>query len=570
MNTILVIEDDETIRNNLLEILEFEGFRAIGAEDGRMGLCQAITCLPDLILCDIRMPEFDGYQVLSALRSSPQTTTIPVIFLTAKSEPQDVRQGMNLGADDYLIKPCTIGDLLAAISSRLEKQAVLTKQVADAQRQAAQAFEQRSHYDSLTQLPTRGLLVEFLESALHSANSGVTVICVNIQRFHTINASFGHAVGDILLQTMAQRLKALVSEGLLARLNGDQFGIVLPGVKKADLSELMKTLLDAVTAPYEIQGDDIRIRASIGITQSTESTQTPQDLLTQAETAQHWCQQSGNGGYRSYSATLDELEIERRLIEMDLSRAIERAEFQVYYQPQIDLKTGQIVGLESLLRWNHPKRGMISPATFIPIAEELGLIVPLGEWVLRTACQQAKLWQSLSAEPIQISVNLSMRQFQQDNLLERVTAILTETGLDPKLLALELTESCLMHDVESTIHTLRGLKRLGIEISIDDFGTGYSSLNYLNQLPIDSLKIDRAFVRQITEGATAVSSAIIDLAKRLNLSVVAEGIETQNQLAFFRDQGCHLMQGFLYSPPVPEIEVQGLLMLDRRLMLASA
>ena len=577
MKTILVIEDDELIRNNLLEILELEGFRAISAENGRIGVQKARAYHPDLVLCDVCMPELDGYGVLETLRSNSLTSTIPIVFLTAKSEKHDMRQGMNSGADDYLVKPCSVSELLGAISSRLRKQAAFVQRYAQQQLQATATFRRGAMLDPLTNLPTRGLLYQHLHNLLASQTqnqpSGLAVMCLNLQRFHAINSNFGHTTGDIVLQMVTNRLCKLVqSNGFLARLNGDQFGIVLQDVAETELEAFVQTLLDRVTLPCVIDGNDIRFHASIGMTWTDRPQGTPQDLLTQAETAQHWCQQPGMTGYRRYDAELDALEMERRLIEMDLTKAIDRAEFQVYYQPQVDLKTGQIVGMESLVRWHHPTRGLVSPAVFIPIAEELGLIVPLGEWVLKTACQHAKHWQSIYLEPLRVSVNLSMRQFQQPNLPERVATILEETGLDPKLLILELTESCLMQDVQSTISTLQALKSLGIEISIDDFGTGYSSLNYLNQLPIDALKIDRTFVKQIhiSEGAIAISSAIINMAKGLKLHIVAEGIETQNQLNFFRDRGCDAIQGFFYSPPIPADEMQSLLISDRRLQLVAA
>jgi diguanylate cyclase len=578
MKTILIIEDDEMIRNNLLEILELEGFRAIEAENGRIGVQKARAYNPDLILCDICMPELDGYGVLEALRANSPTATIPVIFLTAKSEKSDMRQGMNSGADDYLIKPCSVNELLSAVTSRLKKQSVLVERYAEQQKQAAAAFRRGAMLDPLTQLPTRGLLYQHLQDLIVSCNQqssprGVGVLCLNLQRFHSINSSFGHSIGDIVLQIVANRLHKIVqSQGVLVRLNGDQFGVVLKDVEQSALADFAQMVLDRVTLPCVVDGHEIRFHANIGMTWTNQPNGTPQDLLTQAETAQHWCQQPGASRYRLYDAELDALEMERRLIEMDLTKAIERAEFQVYYQPQVDLQTGRVVGMESLVRWHHPVRGMVSPNKFIPIAEELGLIVPLGEWILRTACQQAKRWQSMYLEPFRVSVNLSMRQFQQNNLPERVEAILAETGLDPKLLTLELTESCVMQDVDSTIKTLKALKRLGIEISIDDFGTGYSSLNYLYQLPIDALKIDRSFVKQIhvSEGAIAISNAIIGIAKGLKLHIVAEGIEDKEQLAFFQKRGCDAIQGFLYSPPISAEDMQSLLIADRRLQLVAA
>jgi diguanylate cyclase len=262
-----------------------------------------------------------------------------------------------------------------------------------------------------------------------------------------------------------------------------------------------------------------------------------------------WCQQQGQSGYRFYNPTMTTVEAERHLIATDLGRAIERRELEIHYQPQIDLARGRMVGVEALIRWRHPQRGMISPATFVPIAEELGLIVPIGEWVLRTACAEFQMLQKQLRHPLKLSVNLSMRQLQQVNFLEMVERVLRDTQMPPALLQLELTETCLMQQVNTTIYTLQQLKQLGLAIAIDDFGTGYSSLTYLSKLPIDTLKIDHTFVSQLTvdKNAAVISQTIIDMAHRLQLDVVAEGVETQGQLQFLHQLGCDVVQGYLYS-----------------------
>lgn len=592
MKTILVIEDDETIRSNLLEILDLEGFQVIGAEHGAAGVRKAKAYLPDLILCDIRMPELDGYGVLEELRSQVSTAAIPVIFLTAKCEHQEIRHGMNLGADDYLIKPCSVMELLDAIASRLTKRTAIAQLYANEQRQVVEALQRGATLDPLTNLPSRSLICQQIQrwtseqapvsvaklqnkngAIFREAHGAIAIFCLNIHRFRSVNASFGHATGDILLKMVAHRLAKLVdSHGFLARLNSDEFGIVLThNPQEAEVTALAQQIIQSIGSPFKINGQEVCIQISLGITLTQNLAQHPEHLISQAETARHWCKQHGQS-YRFYTPRMDELEVERRLIEMDLTKAIERAEFQVHYQPQVNLKTGEIVGMESLLRWKHPGRGMISPATFIPIAEELGLIIPLGEWVLRTACQHAKIWQQWNAAPLRVSVNLSMRQFQQEGFVDRIATILDETGLDPHLLVLELTETCLMQDVKATVTILSKLKSLGIEISIDDFGTGYSSLNYLNSLPIDTLKIDRSFVQHLatSEGANAISTAIVSMAKSLRMKVVAEGVETVKQLAVLQEMGCQVMQGYLYSPAIPIAEVEVLLQADRRFQLVSA
>ncbi len=593
MATILVIENEEIILDNLLEILQLEGFQAIGANGGVMGVEQAKTYLPDLILCDIGMPELDGYGVLNVLRRDPQTAAIPIIFLTAKGERAEIRQGMNLGADDYLIKPCAIEDLLEAISSRLRKYVGLTQIFAKRQPPLPSLLPGSAYLDPLTHLPNRTLFYQQLQQILarqslvsigqiNRGDAAIAVFCLNVNRFRTVNTSFGYHIGDRLLQELSKRLvKAIGSQATVARLGADEFGIIVTGhPQEQDLVGIAQAILVEVTAPYLLTAHKIQIQVSIGIALQHQHGSSPERLLVQAETARRWCQKQGQSGYMVYSLTMDALEVERRLIEADLSNAIAEqtasglkpSEFQLYYQPQVHLATGRIIGVEALLRWHHPQRGMIPPKIFIPIAEEMGLIVTLGEWVLRAACAQVQSWQTLSLMPLKVAVNLSMRQFQQEKLAQRVGQILAETGLNPKLLVLELTESILMEDVGATVAVLRELKQLGVEISLDDFGTGYSSLNYLSDLPIDALKIDQTFVRQgaINSGAAAISTAIIMMAQSLQLNVIAEGVETQKQVTFLQEIGCQIMQGFLYSPPIPADEMQPLLTGDRCLQLASA
>lgn len=592
MKTILVIEDARAIRENLLRILNANGFRAIGAADGVVGLKQAQLLRPDVVLCDIRMPQMDGYAVLQALRQDPSTATMGLIFLSAKASRSELRQGMNLGADDYLTKPCKTSELLAAIAAILRKQAA-TAQTYLGQVQHAQAqLERLAYWDSLTNLPNRKHFCAAVQQTLNKIQAqpsaqpsarplarplaqdppigrigpGLVLFNLSISRLRTISITFGAATGEALVQAVGQRLKQLVKDGQLARLGEEDFGIFLTGtLQQQQVAQFAQALLDGVTAPYAIEGQEVRIQASIGIASYPQHSDSPTTLLNQANTAMRWCQRRGQSGYRFYSLTMTAIEVERHLIASDLSRAIERSEFQVYYQPQVDLNTGYITGIEALLRWQHPQRGMISPKTFIPIAEDLGLITPLGAWVLYTACAQVKRWHEQYGIPIKLSVNLSMRQFQHGNLVDTVAQVLQDTGLDPRLLILELTESSLMEQVNTTIATLQQLKLLGLEISIDDFGTGYSSLTYLSKLPIDSLKIDQTFVSQLTinDNAAVISNAIIAMAQQLHLNVVAEGVENQRQLDFLHDSGCRSVQGYFYSPPINSVDFQSLLRQNR-------
>lgn len=397
MKKILVIEDEQVIRENILKLLKAEGFEVTGAENGSQGLYAAVSNVPDVIICDVMMPELDGYGVLVALRSNPVTATVPFVFLTGKADRSEMRQGMELGADDYLTKPFTKAELVGAISSRLKKQEAFAEQ------------------------------------------------------YNTLRSQSSELIQD------------------------------------ADKLERIKT---------------------------------------------------------------------------SLRDALERKEFQVYYQPQVNVQTGKIISAEALVRWLHPEKGLISPAEFIPAAEETGFIVQLGEWVLQTACRQMQVWENAGFSGLRVAVNLSPRQFHQPDLSSRVAQILAETGLQASSLELELTESLMVEDAESAIATLQQLKKLGVSISIDDFGTGYSSLSYLTQYPFDTLKIDRCFISNITDGCTnaAIVKAIIEMAHSLCLEVIAEGVETEAEKDFLWRYKCDIMQGYLFSPPLAAADFEQLLM----------
>jgi diguanylate cyclase len=556
MKIILVIEDDRSIRENLLMTLKCQGFYVLGAADGEEGLNKARTLQPDLILCDIGMPYFDGHQVLQVIRQDHQLATTPFIFLTSQSSYADIRLGMNLGADDYLAKPYKPQELIDAIESCLQKQANRSRDYRDQVNQYRVALEKIMHWDSLTELPNMQLFRQQLHEMCDRAQQdsvtcpSVALLSVKITCYRTITLTFGRSVGDHLLQAVGNRLQMAASPGIVARLGEDEFGVaLLDAGDRQDMSEFTQRFLDIVNVPYGIDGNEVRVQTTVGIALLPHNGSRSEDLLVQANAAMRWCQQKATTGYRFYSPTMAAIEAERHLITRDLAMAIKRSELELYYQPQIDLATGKMTGVEALIRWHHPERGLISPEVFIQIAEESRLILELGEWVLRTACSQAVRW-ARSGHRSTMSVNLSMRQFQQQDLPATIAKILAETTLDPSLLVLELTESCLMDQVSATVQKLNQLKDLGMKIAIDDFGTGYSSLSYLSQLPIDELKIDRSFIQQLGDGGNArmISGTIIAMARSLNLQVVAEGVETQSQLSFLQQSGCHLVQGFLYAP----------------------
>lgn len=587
MKKILVIEDEKFVRENILDLLDVEGFEVISAENGKIGIDLAKAMIPDLILCDVMMPGLDGYGVLTALRQNSLMASIPFIFLTAKAAKTDFRQGMELGADDYITKPFTRAELLGAIASRLKKQAALEKRYHAELQETKDQLNYLIHYDSLTNLPNRLSLREQFKQVQPTDSSTekfISVLSLGLDRFNQINDNLGHAVGDLLIKAVAERITACVgSQNIVARLTTAQFTIILSSKDRQDaypttdacpitqykkeVGNVAESLLKSLSQTFNLGARELFITASIGIALYPRDGTEIEQLLERANTALTQAKQQGGDQYQFYSAAFNIGSSERLALQSSLRHALERQELIVYYQPQVNLKTGQIIGAEALLRWQHPERGLVSPDKFIPIAEETGLIVPIGEWVLKTACKQIKIWQDAGFSDLRIAVNLSSRQFNQIDLRHQLVSILMETGLDPKYIELELTESMLVQNTDVAIRRLNALKSLGVTIAIDDFGTGYSSLSYLQQFPFDILKIDRCFIRNITENQNnaAITKAIIEMAKSLNLKLIAEGVETESELSFTCQHQCDGMQGYLFSRPLPAHEFEQLLKSNKRL-----
>lgn len=569
MTTILVIEDTAALREEILQLLDLMNFRGIGAADGATGVQLALHYLPDVIICDVMMPEMDGYAVLKQLQENPETAQIPFIFLTAKADRSDIRRGMNLGADDYLTKPFTSDDLGEAIAARLHRQASITLPYMSEMKRAAEQLGQIAFQDGLTGLPTRILCQQALQNALRQAQppQTLTLFCLKVEQLRAVNTRFGQSAGDTLLLAIAARLNRYVTpQDTVARLSEDEFCLILVDLDVPP-SQIADSLLTALSAPHLIQDQSMRIQVSLGATIYPEDDSDSSSLLNHALIAMNWGRNQGICSF--YSHEMAEMMAQRNLLEQGLREALNRAELQVYYQPQVNLVTGRIIGAEALLRWESPEFGTVMPSTFLPIAEETGLIVPIGEWLMRTACLQAKAWQKAHLLPIRMSVNLSAHQFEQPRLDQAIAQILKETQLEPELFALELSEATVMADVEASLITLQALKQIGIHIGIDNFGTAYSSLNYLSRLPIDLLKIDQIFVQTVTtdEHHAAIAAATTALARSLNLRVIAEGVETQEQLTFLRRQGCNAIQGFLFSPAISANQFKQLLTEGRRLPL---
>ena len=427
-------------------------------------------------------------------------------------------------------------------------------------------IERLAYYDPLTDLPNRVLLQDRLARVLAAAQRdqhSAAILMLDLDRFKNINESLGHNVGDSVLQAVAERLRSCVREAdTVARLGGDEYLVVMGNMENAqDAAQVAQKILAAFHSPVTVDGKELGVTLSIGISVFPNDGEDEQTLMKNADSAVYSAKEAGRNTYQFYTRDMNASMLETLMIENALRRALERQELRLFFQPQVDLSSGKIIGAEALIRWMHPEQGLLAPCSFIPIAEDSGLIVPIGEWVLRDACRHLKSWQDAGFADLTVAVNMSAVQFRQDNLAERIIAIGNETGIDLQHLELELTESMIMHNAEAMIESMKVLKALNLKLSIDDFGTGYSSLSYLKRFPIDKLKIDRSFVNDITDNPAdlAISKVIIDLARNLNMRAIAEGVETAEQLRLLRENGCDEIQGYYFSRPVPVEEFEAML-----------
>jgi diguanylate cyclase (GGDEF)-like protein len=541
-----------------------------------------------VVISDQRMPVMSGVEFLTRVYELyPQTIRI---VLSGYADLNAVTAAVNQGAIYKIFaKPweneVLRGDVLEAferyellqqkdqLSQEIQNANVLLAQLnlelaAVVERKDSQ-IDRIAHYDSLTNLPNRLLFLDRLDQELSRAHRDgcmVAVLLADVDRLKQVNDSFGHQLGDQLLQAVASRLTSQVRDcDTVARVAGDEFALVVTGMTSTHAAgEVAQKILDSFTNyPISIGDSEIFVTLSLGISIYPLDGLNTSMLLKNADSALSHCKSEGRNSFEYYAAQMNALTWQRLKLETDLRRALEREEFELYYQPKVNLESGKIDGVEALLRWQSPERGLVAPGEFISSLEETGQILPVGKWVLDSACKQARAWQLAGFTDMHIAVNLSTLQFKQADFADIVLGILKANGLDPalKMIELELTESLLMHNVAGTINTLNNLKDAGIKFSIDDFGTGYSSLSYLKRFPISSLKIDQSFVRDLAsdQNDEAIVAAIIALGHSLGLNVIAEGVETVAQLAWLRKMGCDEIQGYLFSHPVPAAEMTRLL-----------
>lgn len=448
-----------------------------------------------------------------------------------------------------------------------------TLRAVNERKRAEEQIAHMAYHDALTDLPNRLLFDQqsrlYLEEAEKTGGS-LAVLFFDLDRFKVINDTLGHHVGDRLLKCLANKLQAYAKEkDVVARFGGDEFILLTSLTQKDEASQFAQGILELLRDPFIIENQELFVTASIGISIYPDDGRDSDTLLKNADNAMYRSKEKGGNSYYYYHPEMNSRSLRRLNMEIDLRKALERSEFRIHYQPIIDLSSGSVFGTESLVRWHHPEWGMISPGEFIPLAEETGLIVPIGNWVLREACRQNKAWQLMGFPPLVMSVNISAIQFHQSNFVQMVTDALHESGLPPDLLCLEITENVAMANVPHIVETMQKLKLLGVRISIDDFGTGYSSLSYLKRFRVHTLKIDQSFIRDVTsdEDNAAIVTALIAMSRRLKMKSLAEGVETKEQLEFLIAQGCDEIQGFVFSRPMPAPDFEQLMKENRQLSL---
>lgn len=544
---ILLIEDNEADSRLVKELL-------FNAHPGRFKITPVVTLQEglsllldhtfDIVLTDLNLPDSDGQNTVTYIQDI--NPTIPIIVLSGCDDEHIAKKNVQRGAQDYLIKGQGDGYLISrAIDYSIER------------KRHERGLNYLAHYDSLTGLANRLLFRERLDRAFIRADRNKTLVAlyvIDLDRFKNVNDTFGHDAGDKLLVEVASRLTKCVRKGdTVARLGGDEFTIIMEDVKNFEDTRMIATkILEIMKEPINISSNDIYTSPSIGVSVYPNDSQEPEILMKNADNAMYRAKENGRNNFSFYTSDLGQAINKKINMEAKLRRAVDCQEFLLHYQPKFTIDSRELIGAEALIRWHQPQDGMISPAIFIPLAEEFGLIGAITDWVITEACKQNFLWQKEGYQPIRMAINLSPKLFNQDNIASTIYHQINSTALSPQYVEFELTEGALMQDVEKNNEVLRDLKNMGIHISIDDFGTGYSSLSYLKKFYLQTLKIDQSFVNNIQQDPdnAAIVSAIIAMAKSLRLDVIAEGVETEEQLNLLYSMGCNKAQGYFFSKPV--------------------
>ena len=558
---ILIIDDDAQVRGLLRELLSPNNdCTAVGSAEDALAILRSINF--NLVISDINMEGISGLDMVPrVLEQNPDTV---VVMISGQQTIDFAIDAMRAGAFDYITKPLDLRHVETAVSRALAHHELLTQKrryenhLEDLVKERTAEVEHLAYHDGLTGLPNRVLFADRCSQALaiaHRSQNLVAVMLVSIDRFKKVTESLGHAAGDVVLTEAAARLQCCITNGdTVARFEGDEFALLLTHVTEtADLVEVARTIHEVFKAPFHLDRQEVFVTTSMGISLFPSNGEDTNTIMRNAVAALYRAKKQGGNNYQFYAADMNSLALKRLALETGMRRAIANEEFVTYYQPVVNLASGEVVGSEALVRWQHPELGLLPPSKFIGLAEDTGLILDIGEFVMRDACARTRVWQERGLGRLRIAVNISARHFQQRNFSERLVEILGETRLDPTSLELELTETSIMENTDSAARLLHQIRKLGVKIAIDDFGTGYSSLSYLKLLPIDTVKLDRSFVKGATTDPddAALVMAIVTLAHNLKLRVVAEGVETQEQGAFLRLLRCDEAQGYLFGKPMP-------------------
>jgi len=542
---VLIADDDPSIRLVLRHTMEQSGYHVIEVANGLEAVQAVIRQNPDLILMDAVMPDMDGFRATEEIKKILECQATPVLMATSLDDDQSIARAFEVGASDYITKPFNWSVLKHRTARMLS--------AANAERE----IRHLAYHDVLTGLPNRMLFMDRIDQAISRArreDSKFALLFLDIDHFKVINDSMGHDAGDKLLNIVSQRLaQVLRKTDTIARLGGDEFTIIIEALdQEKSVSSVARNILRTLEKSITLNNKDVHIGGSIGVALYPQDGLNFGTLLKNADTAMYRAKEVGRQTFQFYEHEMSQKAMQRLDLENQIRSALKNEEFVVYYQPKVNFLTGQCQGMEALVRWQHPHRGLITPREFIPLAEETGLIIELDEWVMSTACEQLKTWKAANYSINNLSVNISTRHFREGNLLGYCKKMLDSIEFSPEHIEIELTESALVDNYNNAKEVLDEIHGMGVHIALDDFGTGYASMSYLKEFPFDTVKLDQSFISGLPDDreSSAIVKAMIQLANALNLNIVAEGIETDQQKSFLSDQGCVLGQGYLWSKPI--------------------